>query len=111
MTRRCFTHDVDILLSGAVPVALVVYVRKPADIYIDNLAVEPDAQGKGYGRHLLAHVEQVARHEKISTLTLLTNAAFAGNVSYYQACGFGVDRTELFMGGTTVYMSKCVTQP
>ncbi len=109
--KAVLSSDIDVLMSDDVPAGIVVYVRKVSEIHIDNLAVEPFAQGKGYGRHLLAHVEQLARHEKISTLTLLTNAAFASNVSFYQAYGFVVDRTELFMGGTTVYLSKRVTQP
>ncbi len=108
--KAVLSHDIYLLLSADVPVGIVVLVRKVDEIHIDNLAVEPFAQGKGFGRHLLAHVEQVARHEKISTLTLLTNAAFASNVSFYQAYGFDVDRTELFMGGIMVYMSKRVTQ-
>lgn len=107
--KAVLTSEIQILSFDDVPVALVVLERKPDSIYIDNLAVEPDAQGKGYGRHLLQHIEDVARREGVKTITLLTNAAFASNVSFYEANGFVIDRTEPFMGGTTVYMSKVVT--
>jgi GNAT superfamily N-acetyltransferase len=101
--------SIDILSFDDVPVAVVVFERKEDSLYIDNLAVEPEAQGKGYGLQLLRHVEQVARNENIGRLTLLTNGAFASNVSFYQTHGFVIDRAEPFMDGTTIYMSKVVT--
>jgi GNAT superfamily N-acetyltransferase len=107
--KAVLASHVDILWFDGVPVAVVVFERKEDSLYIDNLAVEPEAQGKSYGLQLLRHVEQVARDENIGRLTLLTNGAFASNVSFYQSHGFAIDRTEPFMGGTTVYMSKVVT--
>jgi GNAT superfamily N-acetyltransferase len=107
--KAVIASEIYILSTEDYPVAIVAFEHKQDCIYIDNLAVEPEAQGKGYGRHLLRHVEDVARRDGVRKITLLTNAAFAGNVSFYLAHGFVIDRTEPFMNGTTVYMSKAVT--
>jgi GNAT superfamily N-acetyltransferase len=107
--KAVLVSDIHILSLDEVPVAIVVLERKHDSLYIDNLAVEPAAQGKGFGRHLLQHVEREAQQYGVKKITLLTNAAFASNVSFYLAHGFVIDRTEPFMNGTTVYMSKAVT--
>jgi GNAT superfamily N-acetyltransferase len=65
-------------------------------------------QRRGLGRRLLAHAEEKARAAGYRELRLLTNGAFESNVRLYLSAGFRVDRTEPFMGGTTVFMSKAV---
>ena len=76
-------------------------------LFIENIAVSPEHQGKGLGHHLLIHAEAKAKSARLRELRLLTNQAFATNVQLYQLVGFRIDRTEPhFGGGTTVYMSK-----
>ncbi len=104
--RAVREHDVDLLLVDGVLVALVETIVRPDHLFIHNLAVAPERQGRGLGRHLLAHAEARARTGGLGEVRLLTNGAFADNVRLYEAVGFRIDRTEPFMGGTTVYMSK-----
>ena len=66
----------------------------------------PEHQGRGYGRRLLKHVEQVAEAEGSRHLRLYTNKLFAENIRLYEHLGFVVDREESFRGGLVVHMIK-----
>ncbi|RUV27748.1 GNAT family N-acetyltransferase, partial [Mesorhizobium sp. M7A.F.Ca.MR.148.00.0.0] len=61
---------------------------------------------RGIGRLLLELAERKAVEAGRAELRLLTNGAFAANVSLYKRYGYVIDREEPFMGGMTVYMSK-----
>ncbi len=100
-------HEIDMLYAGDLLVALIEVFPAADHLYIENIAVSPQHQGKGLGRHLLRHAETKAKSAGLGELRLLTNQAFATNVRLYQSVGFRIDRTEPhFGGGTTVYMSK-----
>lgn len=66
----------------------------------------PSQQGRGHGRRLMGHAETLARDAQRKELRLVTNAAFARNVALYRSTGYVVTRTEPFMGGVALYMSK-----
>jgi len=100
-------HEIDLLYADDQLVALVEAFLAADHLYVENIAVSPEHQGKGFGHHLLNHAETKARNAGLGELRLLTNQAFATNVRLYQSVGFRIDRTEPhFGGGTTVYMSK-----
>lgn len=102
-------HDVDLLNVAGTMVGLIETQLHPDHFWIENIAVAPDSQGKGWGRKLLEHAEGKASLAGRGELRLLTNEAFGNNVALYKAIGYSIDRTEPFMGGTTVYMSKLCT--
>jgi GNAT superfamily N-acetyltransferase len=91
-------------------VGLIETIHHPDHLWIENLAVRPDRQGKGLGRLLLAHVERKAVEAGRAEARLLTNAAFEANVALYTRGGYSVHKREPFMGGTAVYMSKKLTR-
>jgi ribosomal protein S18 acetylase RimI-like enzyme len=100
-------HEIDLLYSDGQLVALIEVVLMADHLFIENIAVSPEHQGKGLGHYLLRHAEAKAKSAGLGELRLLTNQAFATNVRLYQSVGFRIDRTEPhFGGGTTVYMSK-----
>jgi ribosomal protein S18 acetylase RimI-like enzyme len=104
-------HEIDLLHVDGDPVALIEVIPAVDHLFIENIAVSPEHQGKGLGHHLLRHAEAKARSAGLGELRLLTNQAFASNVRLYQSVGFRIDRTEPhFGGGTTVYMSKQVAR-
>ena len=109
-TRAVQEHQIDLVCVGTGIAGLIETVLREDHLWIENVAVRPDAQGKGIGRHLLAHAEDKAiaagRHE----LRLLTNAAFAANIALYETAGYVIVKREPFMGGTTVYMSKMLAR-
>lgn len=79
------------------PVIGLVVIRTEADhLYLDNIAVHPDAQGTGTGRSLLAFVETRARELGLPEVRLLTNAKMWENQRMYERYGYEVveRRTE-----------------
>ncbi|MFJ8648134.1 GNAT family N-acetyltransferase [Streptomyces sp. NPDC093546] len=78
------------------PVAGLAVVRTEADhLYLDNLAVHPDAQGTGLGRRLLAFVEERARALGLPEVRLLTNAMMWENQKMYERYGYEVVERRL----------------
>jgi ribosomal protein S18 acetylase RimI-like enzyme len=104
-------HRFELAIDNGEMVGLIETILHDDHLFIENVAVRPDRQGRGLGRTLLARAEELARQLGRRELRLLTNAAFAANVALYQKAGYAVDRQEPFMGGTTLYFSKRLTLP
>lgn len=104
-------HRFDLAIEDGQMVGLIETILHDAHLFIENVAVHPDAQGRGLGRALLDRAEAIARQAGRSELRLLTNAAFAANVAIYRQRGYQIDRREPFMGGTTLHFSKRLTLP
>ena len=84
-------------------------MRPEADhLLVVNVAVSPARQGRGYGRALLAHAEEVARSLGLGEMRLYTSARLTGNAKLYERAGYQVDREEEASPrlGVFVYMSK-----
>jgi GNAT superfamily N-acetyltransferase len=100
-------HLIDLLLVDGEAAALIEMAPKADHLLIVNVAVAPTYQGKGYGRALMAHAEEVARSLSLNEMRLYTNALFAENLRLYSRLGYRVDREEQHpQFGVTVYMSK-----
>lgn len=104
--RAVREHIVDLLFVVSEPAGLIEMVNEGDHLLIENVAIAPAFQRRGYGGLLVAHADEVARSLWLGTLRLYTNARFAGNVDFYRRHGYMVDREEPFKGGITVYMSK-----
>jgi GNAT superfamily N-acetyltransferase len=101
-------HRFDLLAEGGTIVALVETVRQADALLIENLCVRPAAQGRGHGRRLLAHAEDLARGAGLGRLRLYTNQRFADNLTFYAGFGYRVEREEPFRGSVIVHMAKVV---
>lgn len=101
-------HRIDLLLRAEGLVGLIETALRDDHLWIENVAVAPHEQGRGYGRQLLAHAQALAVTAGRPECRLLTNAAFVTNVQLYERTGYAVTRREAYMGGTTLYMSKRV---
>jgi GNAT superfamily N-acetyltransferase len=100
-------HRIDLIEVGGALAGLIETLLHPDHLWIENVAVHHQWQGRGLGRQLLGHAEGRARAAGCAQLRLLTNAAFASNVALYERTGYRLDRAEPFhLGGTTLYMSK-----
>ena len=103
-------HQFDALVADGRIVGVIETELRGDHVWIENVAVLPESQGKGLGRRLLAHAERKAIEAGCLEVRLLTNGAFAANLSLYGSLGYIVDRQEDFMNGTAVYMSKKLTR-
>lgn len=79
----------------------------PDAMHIFNLAVHPDAQGRGLLRRLIGHAESAARARNLPRLTLFTNVAMTTNRAIYAHLGFREVREETTPGGyRIVFMER-----
>ncbi|MFF2995570.1 GNAT family N-acetyltransferase [Streptomyces sp. NPDC057950] len=69
---------------------LVVVEAYEDHLYLDSIAVRPDARGKGVGRRLLAFVEAHARELGLPEVRLFTNAMMWENREIYPKYGYEV---------------------
>ncbi|TIT98411.1 MAG: GNAT family N-acetyltransferase [Mesorhizobium sp.] len=99
-------HQFELAVENGRIVGLIETMAHDDHIWIENVAVAPEAQGRGIGRKLLDSAERKAVEAGRTELRLLTNGAFEANVLLYRKHGYTIDREEPFMNGTTVYMSK-----
>jgi GNAT superfamily N-acetyltransferase len=104
-------HRIDLLYLDGKIAGLIEMIPDAHHLLIENVAVSPALQGRGLGRKLLAHAEQVAASLGHSKIKLYTNKLFAENVRFYQKLGYGVDREEAWTGGVAVHMSKSLCSP
>ena len=99
-------HMIDLLFVDTERVALIETVTRADHLLIENVAVAPAFQGRGYGRLLLNHAERLAASLRLPELRLFTNKQFAENIAIYHRLGYAIDREEPFRGGFIVHMSK-----
>lgn len=87
------TDEVWVAVDDGAIVGLLVTIVESDHLLIENIAVAPHAQGRGYSRRLLAHAEQQARDHNLAELRLYTNAAMTENLTLYPHFGYvEVDR-------------------
>ena len=102
-------NRVDLLFSGADLVALVETIQRKEDILIENVAVEPRFQKRGYGRRMVAQAEYLAVKAGLDVVRLYTNSLFEVNLRLYTSLGYKVERTEERNGGVAIHMLKRVS--
>lgn len=99
-------HLIDLLHVERELVALVECIREPDYLLIENLAVAPAHQGRGYGRQMLAHAEALARELGYRVVRLYTNTLFVENIAFYRKHGYHADGETAFKGGFIAHMSR-----
>ncbi|MGY2996699.1 GNAT family N-acetyltransferase [Mesorhizobium sp. URHB0026] len=99
-------HPFELAVEDGRIVGMIETTLADDHLWIENVCVAPEAQGRGIGQLLLERAETKAREAGRPELRLLTNGAFEANVSLYKRHGYTIDREEPFMNGVTVYMSK-----
>ncbi|MBB4101977.1 GNAT family N-acetyltransferase [Allorhizobium borbori] len=102
-------HRIELLSHDGLVVGVIETMLHDDHLWVENIAISPVEQRKGHGKRLLARAEEQAKAAGRAEIRLLTNAAFDTNVALYQRTGYVITRTEPFMGGTTVYMTKALS--
>src|SRR5579863_2551685 len=72
----------DLLYAEGELAALIETIWGTGHLLIENLAVAPALQGRGLGRVLMAHVEQLAVASGFPETRLYTNKLFAENLRF-----------------------------
>lgn len=76
-------------LDGAV-VGFVVIRKEPGLVHVQQLSVTPSAQGRGFGKRLMATVHGTARDEGRQWATLTTFRDVPWNDAFYARLGYRV---------------------
>lgn len=66
----------------------VVYYSRGDSVHLENVAVAPSQQGHGYGKLLVAFVEDQARDGGFSGVELYTNEKMTENQTLYPRLGY-----------------------
>ncbi|MFF1768665.1 GNAT family N-acetyltransferase [Streptomyces sp. NPDC058249] len=79
-----------VFVTGEPVTGLVVLEEHADHLYLDAIAVRPDAHGQGVGRRLLHFVDARARELRLPEVRLLTNALMWENQKIYPKYGYEV---------------------
>ncbi|KAF5627591.1 GNAT family acetyltransferase [Fusarium sp. NRRL 25303] len=102
------THDIFILCTAQSPVGALVLQHEPDSdaIKIENLVVDPSAQGRGYGKVLMRYAEDFAKSRGCNALELYTNVKMVENLGLYLKMGFVETGRRVEDGFERVYFRK-----
>ncbi|MBK3567456.1 GNAT family N-acetyltransferase [Streptomyces sp. MBT62] len=79
-----------VFVTGDPVIGLVVIEERADHLFLDSIAVHPDAHGTGVGRRLLEFVEARARALGLPEVRLYTNALMWENQQIYPKFGYEV---------------------
>jgi ribosomal protein S18 acetylase RimI-like enzyme len=100
-TRRVYVLDNDGAIDG-----IVVLIPEAGSMFLDNVAVSPKAQGRGFGRMLLKFAEQSALDAGYRSIKLYTNEAMTENIALYSRIGYVETHRVEEKGLRRIYMTK-----
>lgn len=98
--------DVFVAVDDGGVVGLIVLIATENHLLIENVAIDPEHQGKGIGRSLMALAETYAADRSIPELKLYTNAAMAENLALYPRLGYREYARRTENGLKRVFFSK-----
>jgi GNAT superfamily N-acetyltransferase len=90
-------------------VGLLVLRPRGGHVLVENLAVLPEAQGRGVGGLLLERAEQEAREAGIGLIRLFTNVVMTENLAFYGHRGFVELERRREGGYERVFLEKRLT--
>jgi ribosomal protein S18 acetylase RimI-like enzyme len=86
-------------------IGYLVAWSEDAAYFIENIGIDPQFQGKGWGRRLMDHAATEAVHLGLPALRLYTNVAMTENLAMYAHLGFVETHRVTEDGFNRVYMS------
>lgn len=97
---------VNVLQEGDKIVGLLVLIPRSDTLLLDNVAVAPSAQGRGFGKLLMQAAEAHARQLGIDSITLYTQELMHENLAIYRRYGYVETRRVEELGLRRVYLRK-----
>ena len=92
--------------EGQVVVGFVVFYPQGDHLHLENVAVRPTHQGRGYGGRLIAFVEERARRYGLAAVELYTNEKMHENISMYRKLGYVESARKNVDGYDRVFFRK-----
>lgn len=95
-----------VLVAEGRVAGVLVLVLEPDALLLDNVAVAPEAHGRGYGRRLVAVAEAEAVRRGRRRLRLYTHETMVENVALYARLGFVETGRGVQNGFRRIFMEK-----
>jgi len=105
-TTRIADRQVWVLEDDGTIVGILVLEQGPQGLLLDNIAVLPDRQGKGFGRALIEFAEAETLRCGFGEIHLYTHALMSENIALYRGIGFVETHRVNEKGYDRVYMTK-----
>lgn len=84
----------------------MLMIKKDNHMYVGNLAVIPEHQGKGLGYMLMKYAEEKALENDLKEIRLYTNEKLTELQVYYSKLGYIETQRKIHGGYNRVFMSK-----
>jgi GNAT superfamily N-acetyltransferase len=88
---------------------VIVLIAQQEALLVENVAVAPAAQGRGFGRRLMEFAERQALALGLNKLMLYSNEVMTENLELYARLGFSEVSRRAEDGYRRVYMEKIIS--
>ena len=85
---------------------VIVLYAEDGDLFIKNVAVDPERQHHGYGRQLMAFAEALALKLGLPEIRLYTHERMTRNIAFYTRLGYSDYARREEHGFARVFMHK-----
>jgi len=96
-------------VAGSPVAAVLTLYPRDDHLYVENVAVDPSAQGRGLGRALMEFAEQEAARRALNRMALVTHEAMTENQAIYARLGYVEVERRAEDGYRRIYMEKPLT--
>jgi len=93
-------------VAGSPIAAVLTLYPRDDHLYVENIAVDPSAQGRGLGRALMEFAEQEAARRGFSRMALVTHETMTENQAIYARLGYTETERRAEDGYRRIYMEK-----
>jgi ribosomal protein S18 acetylase RimI-like enzyme len=106
--KMAFENEIWLLHVEQQLAGVLVLEHEPDTLLIYSVAIQPEFQKQGLGRHLLAFAEEQAIQAGYRSIRLYTNEKFTYNINLYKSLGYLETSREPFRDSTLVHMAKTI---
>jgi ribosomal protein S18 acetylase RimI-like enzyme len=96
-------------VTGSPITAVLTLYPREDHLYVENVVVHPDAQGRGLGKALMRFAEQEAARRGLTRMALVTHEAMTENQAIYAHLGYAEIGRRAEDGYRRIYMEKSLT--
>jgi len=93
-------------VTGSPITAVLTLYPRDDHLYVENIAVDPSAQGRGLGRALMEFAEQEAARRTLGRMALVTHEVMTENQAIYARLGYVEVERRAEDGYRRIYMEK-----
>jgi ribosomal protein S18 acetylase RimI-like enzyme len=93
-------------VAGSPVIAVLTLYPRADHLYVENIAVDPGAQGRGLGRALMEFAEQEAGRRGLRRMALVTHESMTENQAIYARLGYAEIERRTEDGFRRIYMEK-----